>query len=70
MIPNMCYKKYDTFPHPTCSKCSQFLEYDFNYCPHCGEKIEWKNLNILHHGEEHHADQVTEVATTSSSGAV
>ena len=45
MLPTLRCNQYDTFPHPECGKCGRSLDYDFNYCPGCGEKIEWADLN-------------------------
>lgn len=33
---------------PECLNCGFELEEDWRFCPHCGERIDWKEIN----GEE------------------
>lgn len=35
-------EKYNDQGLYLCPKCSNDLEYDFDYCPYCGQAIKWK----------------------------
>lgn len=45
IIKNVCNEVDGDVDYGACPNCEYPLNYDFNYCPDCGQALDWNNTN-------------------------